>query len=98
MFLGAKNLVDLFPSNFRNESSGTSVSVHLASAFASLILAALMYLVSMKMHHAKQFRVFNDQARWFLQSYGVVVTLIVVTALSFAPIFENPHMNLGNAF
>ena len=57
-----------------------------------------MYLVSMKMHHAKQFRVFNDQARWFLQSYGVVVTLIVVTALSFAPIFENPHMNLGNAF
>lgn len=94
VFLGAKNLVDLFPSNFRNESSGTSVSVHLASAFASLILAALMYLVSMKMHHAKQFRVFNDQARWFLQSYGVVVTLIVVTALSFAPIFENPHMNL----
>lgn len=95
IFLGARNLVDLFPPNMTTSDGDNETTVRLASSFASLILAALMYSVAMACHHAKQWRCLNDIGRWLVQSNGLVAFLIIFTALSFLPVFDNPHIDLA---
>ena len=94
IYLGARNLVDLFPPDVSEDDTGGDTDVRLASAFASLVLAALMYVLAISCHSAKQWRSLNDIVRWGTQNYGLVVVLVVCTALSFAPIFYNPHIDL----
>lgn len=94
IFLGARNIIDLFPTNLSSSDGENNTAVELASAFASLILAAVMYSVAMACHHAKQWRSLNDIGRWLVQSYGLVFILVVVTAISFAPIFDNPYIDI----
>jgi hypothetical protein len=94
IYLGARNLVDLFPPNMTTRDGSNDTSLRLASAFASIILAALMYMGAMTCHRAKQWRSLNDIGRWLMQSYGLVLTLVVCTALSYLPIFYNPHIGI----
>ena len=94
IYLGLKNIVVLFPSNLNSDSVDDPVSIDLASAFASVVLAALMYGIAMAFHHAKQWRTLNDAGRWALQSYGLVLTLVACTALSYAPIFYNDNIDV----
>lgn len=94
IYLGARNLVDLFPKDLSADDDLASTAVHLASAFASLVLAAFMFFPAIACHHAKQWRTMNDTGRWLTQSYGVVLVLVIVTALSYLPVFYNGSIDL----
>mmetsp|Transcript_5042 Transcript_5042/g.11855 ORF Transcript_5042/g.11855 Transcript_5042/m.11855 type:complete len:618 (-) Transcript_5042:282-2135(-) len=102
IFLGFRNIIDLFPTDLNSATqkstddpaAGQPTSVHLASAFASVVLAASMYSSSMSLHHAKEWRILNDSLRWVGQNYGVVLMLVACTALSFVPVFENDQIAL----
>lgn len=104
IYLGIQNIVDLFPANLdsvtstsvveEGEKYADPIAVQLASAFASVVLASLMYLGAVTCHHAKQWRSLNDLLRWFASSFGMVVTIVICTAISYAHVFSNPHIDL----
>ena len=94
IYLGARNLVDLFPPTRPSDDPDNDTSERLASAFASLILATLTYTFAMACHQAKQWRTLNSTGRWIMQGYGLVLTLVVVSALSYVPVFYNPYIDI----
>lgn len=94
IYLGARNLVDLFPPTRPSSDPDNDSSARLASAYASLLLAAMTYFFAMACHQAKQWRTLNSTGRWIMQSYGLVLTLVVVTAFSYVPAFYNPYIDI----
>ena len=69
--------MELFPKDLTASDDDVSVAMHLASAFASLVLGVLMYFCAIACHHAKLWRSMNDIMRWFIQNYGVVIVLVI---------------------
>ena len=96
IYLGLRSLVNLFPTDLSSNAGDNenSVSMHLASAYASIVLAIVMYMQSMAFHHSKQWRTWNPEMRWLFSNFGLVLTIVVLTLISFVPIFDNPHIDL----